>query len=844
MTSPDSRLPRLFLVVVAVACALGLGALALFTDPAPPSGAELGSGAEENVAVSGDLALAGLDERGASLVDGTSLSGGARSGRSTLEARPTQGEGEAAASPERVARLRVVAAEEGTPVDGVELERVWDGEERRTQGVTLADGPDGTLELRWRGGSTLDVEVGASGFEQVTLVGVVDDPASVVDVALRRGATLTVSSDGFEEGAEGLLLVYRSHTADGRTMLRERWLLDEAQTFEVPCGPMSAVLVVPGMLPSSHLGVDVGSGESMSLVFKADPGEQLRGRVVEKSTRQPLAGVQVKAQPAVAGVDRGKSGRLAYPPVVTGEDGRFEIDGLPLGPLDLSLAPGFGPPVIRKLTVIKGEAVRTRDLAVGGAASVSGRVWCGEGVDPEDLTVLIIAPGELARLSPDPAAGGAGLAEGQSRQRGAVAEVLSDGSFRCETAPAGRPVGVLAQSGAAMAFVRIDGHLQPGQERGGVELALERPKMAVLRVVNDLDEPVSAVEISARILLSASAGGGSAAMWSRGQEYEDAGGRFETEFPADAVRRVRISAEGHLPLHTSWPMVGGAPALEPTLQLVACSAIELLIHDDYGFAVKGAGVEAWPDGLSAKEAGSGRLLRTTRSNGRGRATLELDRAVEDWIVQARASGHRQGDEVRFRKGRADELRMVLEREPRPSPASISGRVVRRGDGAAVPGLRFSGLRGGVAVMDGADFELKGIRPGRVQVVAQAPGYEPLRLPVDRLEPGQTVELPELRTQTTVKVGVTVSDSAGNRVRKAKVRLLRLGQDRGGRPDVPKKMTFPSVGDVDARYERGGVPRTRWLLAVDHPSYAKFREIVSVRSPGCELAVTLLGKKPR
>ncbi|MDG1490664.1 MAG: carboxypeptidase-like regulatory domain-containing protein, partial [Planctomycetota bacterium] len=176
--------------------------------------------------------------------------------------------------------------------------------------------------------------------------------------------------------------------------------------------------------------------------------------------------------------------------------------------------------------------------------------------------------------------------------------------------------------------------------------------------------------------------------------------------------------------------------------------------------------------------------------------------------------------------------------------SISGRVVRRGDGAAVPGLRFSGLRGGVAVMDGADFELKGIRPGRVQVVAEAPGYEPLRLPVDRLEPGQTVELPEFRTQATVKVGVTVSDSAGNRVRKAKVRLLRLGQDRGGRPDVPKKITFPSVGDVDARYERGGVPRTRWLLAVDHPSYAKFREIVSVRSPGCEVAVTLLGKKPR
>jgi|GEM_PF-3435639 len=845
MTRPPSSLTRPFLAGLVVVCALGLGALALFTDPAPSVdlGLESGPGLGAGVARPGEVGLPGVSARGAGLPGVTLPSGGSESGRRNLQAVPSQGE-EPAGTLERCARLRVIAAQGGAAVEGVELGRVWDGEGRHTGDVSLSGGPDGILELRWYGGSTLDIEVEASGFEQVTVVDVEDDPASVTEVALRRAASLTVSSEGFEAGASGILLLYRSLKADGRTTLREEWRLDEEATFEVLAGPLSAVLVVPGMLPSVHIGMDVAAGESMSLVFSADQGERLRGRVVEKTTRLPLVGVEVRALPSVAGVERGKSGRLAYPPVVTGKDGRFEIDGLPLGPLDVSLEPGFGPPVIRSLTVIEGEAVRTRDLAIGGAASISGRVRCGAGVDLEDLTVLIIAPGELARLNPDLEGGGASLVDGESRRRGALAVVGADGNFRCETAPAGRPVGVFAQSGATMGFVKIDGPLLPGEKREGVELMLERPEPAVLRVVNDLDEPVTEVNISARMVLAVPGGGGSGAMWSRAEPYQDDAGRFETRFPSDAVRRVRLSAEGHLPLTTSWPTVGGAPAVEPTLQLVACSSIELLTRDQFGFAVKGARIEAWPDGLPAGEARSGRLLRTARSDGRGRATLELDRAVGDWVVQARASGHRQGDEVQLRKGRADELRLILEREPRPASASISGRLVRRGDGAPVPGLRFGGLRGGVAVMDGANFELKGIRPGRVQVVAEAPGYERVRLPVDRLEPGQNVEVPELRTQGTVRVGVTVKDRAGNRARRARVRLLRVGEDRGGRSDVPKKITFPSVGDVEGRFERGGVPRTRWLLAVDHPSYARYRELVTVQSPRCELAVTLLPKKPR
>ena len=168
-----------------------------------------------------------------------------------------------------------------------------------------------------------------------------------------------------------------------------------------------------------------------------------------------------------------------------------------------------------------------------------------------------------------------------------------------------------------------------------MELFLERPDPARLRVVNDLDEPVTGLETSVRFLMSTSAAGGSGAMWSRDQQLMDAGGRFELPFPADAVRRIRIRAEGHLPLDTSWPLVGGKPAVEPTFQMIACSPVGVLVQDESGFAVSGARVEAWPRGQTLSDAGSARMLRTSRCNGRGRATLELDREVADWVVRAR-----------------------------------------------------------------------------------------------------------------------------------------------------------------------------------------------------------------
>ncbi len=843
MPRPKHRSVRPVLVAAAAVCALGLGALAVLPDPAVPVDSQLGRPADPGstepeggqlTAVGGRAADSGGDAVG---------SAASEVSRSALRADVEEGVEASATLTGRLARLRVITVDEGAPVGGVELGRLWDGEERLTSGAELSSGEAGLWELRWRGGETVDAEIEAAGFERVTVVDIEHNPVEVVEVRMRRGATLTLASEGFEEGAEGLIVLYRSPKADGRAILRQAWQLDEELRLDVRPGPLSAVLIAPGQPPTTQLGFDVASGEALRMVFQADRGELLRGRVVEKTTRRPLAGVEVQARPKISGLG-GEVARLAYGPVVSGDDGRFEIDGLPLGPLDLSLAPAFGPPVIRQVHVAEGEAARTRDLAVGGPASVSGRVRLGEGLDPKGLAVLIIAPGELSRLHPDPAAGGGGLLGRKSMKRGAVAEVSADGSFRCDSAPAGRPIGVLAQTGSAMAYLKLSAPLAPGEERKGVELSLERPDPALLRVVNDLDEPVPGVEASVRFLVSTAAAGGSGAMWSRDQLLLDPGGRFELPIPANAVRRVRLNAEGHLPLDTSWPLIGGEPAAEPTFQMIACSPVEILVQNESGFAVPGARVEAWPRGQTSGDAGAARMLRAARCNGRGRTKLELDRGVADWVVRARAGGHRLGDEVTVSKGSGAELRLVLEREEVPSPGTISGRLTRRGDGGEVPGLAFGGLRGGVAVLDGADFELRGIRPGRVQIVASAPGFESVSIPVDQLEPGQSVQVPELSTQRTLSAEVAVTDAAGNRIRKAKVRLVRLGEDRGGRSDVPKKLSFPAVGDLEGRFRRGGIPRGKWILAVDHPTYARFRETVTIMRPEWAFEVTLERKKGR
>ncbi|MDG1049706.1 MAG: carboxypeptidase-like regulatory domain-containing protein [Planctomycetota bacterium] len=841
MASSSTSLARSALTAIAALCCLGLAALAFLTNPAVEP-AEVIS--ETSGGVSNALPrLAPIAEGGAQATGSLDASARSTATRLAITAGPADVGSGAATDPERVVRLRVVAAETGSALKDVELVKLWDREVRLGAGVEFAPAEEGTFELRWRGGARVDAVLGAAGYDEVTLVELVDDPDRVVDVKLQRGATLSLDAEGFDADVLGLLIVFRGTTADGRAMLREEWRLGTEKVVHVPSGPLSVLLVVAGEQPLSRLGLHAAPGETLRLSFTAHRGELLRGRVVEKATRQPLAGVAVKARPRLSGVGK-QAGRLPYPPVMTGEDGRFEIDGLPLGPLELSLEPSFGPPVLRTVKVTEGEAARTRDLAIGGAATISGMVHCGEGVDPRDLTVLIIAPGELTRLKPSLGGGGAALADKASRQRGAVALVAEDGAFSCRTAPSGRPIGVLAQSGNAIGYVRIEGTLVPGGERQGVVVHLERPEPAAFRIVNDLGEPVCAIDAQLRFLLSRAPGAGGGAAWSSKEAYEDTAGRFEVPVSADAVRRIRVSSPGHLSIDTSWPVVGGFPAIEPTFQMIASAPIEVLVHDEEGFAVKGARVSAWPARQSMAEAKAGGMLRSVRCSRRGRGALELDRAVQEWAVRADASWYRASATQSVLKGGADELRFTLEKEPRPAPGTIVGRLIRQGDGAPVPGLSFKGLRGGVAIMDGVDFELRGVLPGRVQIVAEAPGYESVRLPVDALQPGQKLALDELSTRVTARVRVEVRDRSGNRVRQALVRLVRLAPGRGGRTDVPKQLGFPSVGDKEGGFDRAGVPRGKWLLAVNRSGYARYREVVVIKAPTSQLTVTLTAAKGR
>ena len=61
---------------------------------------------------------------------------------------------------------------------------------------------------------------------------------------------------------------------------------------------------------------------------------------------------------------------------------------------------------------------------------------------------------------------------------------------------------------------------------------------------------MEAVEARVRFAL------GAAATWSASEELVASDGRFECGAAATAVRRIRLAAEGHLPMETSWPVVG------------------------------------------------------------------------------------------------------------------------------------------------------------------------------------------------------------------------------------------------------------------------------------------------
>ncbi|MEM1449886.1 MAG: hypothetical protein AAGI22_12285 [Planctomycetota bacterium] len=755
--------------------------------------------------------------------------------------------------------LRVVDRSTGEPIAGATVSRVW-LDRARLANVEKAgeagwsvqpSGEDGVLRLTWPSSGERDVQarieadryvlgvVGGLGEDAGARAGATTDDVreasellgGVRTVSLLRAARVLVEPLGFDAD-EGVAMLFEDGDArDRRPDEVERWNGEERVTFEgVEPGLVSVAMSVAGEPLVVRQSIAVGPGEDVVVPLEARRGETLRGRVVESSTRTPLEGIAVLARPALSGVHPDVEG-APFEKVLSAGDGSFEIDGVPPGKVLLKLVPPYGPSVDRTVTVIEGEGTRTRELGIPGSASIEGRVVAPDGASAAGIEVACLPASELRSLRIE---GGDSLDSKEIGRRGGLVRADADGRFRFDAVPSGRTLAIVATGGGASGAVT----LQPprvGELRRGVEVALGPIEPATFRVADSDGRPVHAIDVSVRWAL------GPAGLWSPWKDEQSPDGAFQVEVDRQQVRRIRVRAEGFLPLDVSWPETEGVRAVQPTFTMTPALGLDVEVADANGLMVRGAWIVAMPseydDDPSSRTAR--RARRGSRTDSLGLASLVLDREGP-WTLRTGRAGYvtqSRQVEVRPRGDSGSEGPrevFVLEPDEPPAPAVVEGTLVRWGTGGSIPAVEFDGLRGGSAEIDGATFRLVGIRPGSVSIVARPQGFESVRLPLDRLDPGEVRNVGEIRTRGATRLDVRVKGADGKPIRDARVRLVSRSPEKGGRAGLPRRLDFPRRADRTGAYRKSAVARVRWTLVVDRKGFK--RKVTQVKVTGSRQTV--------
>ncbi|MBL8619702.1 MAG: sigma-70 family RNA polymerase sigma factor [Myxococcales bacterium] len=250
-----------------------------------------------------------------------------------------------------VALAGVVVVERGAPIDGalVRAEPTLPaGADAAARAAAQADAravafattdDHGRFTLRDLDRGPHDVIASADGLAAVTLPAVTGDrPLRIV---LPAGAALTGQvRDG--DGAPVpvfTLLVYRVRGV-ARTLVAARSVVDGEGRFREPVlpGAYELIATAPGWAASAP--TTAAPDRDVTITLAA--GAIVRGTVVSRATGAPLAYARVVREARGGGA----SAAPANAGTVTGEDGTFELTGVPAGPVALFVAAGEHHPRI------------------------------------------------------------------------------------------------------------------------------------------------------------------------------------------------------------------------------------------------------------------------------------------------------------------------------------------------------------------------------------------------------------------------------------------------------------------------------------------------------------------
>lgn len=713
---------------------------------------------------------------------------------------------------ERRIGLVVRDAKTFDPIEGATLTRVRPSS---IEVAATASDANGRMTLRWKGAAPQGAHLHADRYQDARLpsFGTLALEADRT-ILLEPSATVAVHPTGFGGTTGEILLApgHRVHRFDLRNI--RLWHGEDVVTFDdVEPGLVSVVVTVEGEPPASTLGAHAIAGKVTDIEVRAVPSGMFSGKVVEIESERPMSGVGVTIQPERSGLDRVVETR-PFERTYTDARGRFSVPGTPTGRMRAHFFPPDGLHVEREVVIAEGDITRERTFRIRGYASLTGRIDVPADVEPSSVEVAAVAKGDARRLL------GMALLDSpleRSRAPGVLIGVDEQGRFHAGSVPAARPLVVIARvPGMQLAHAEIAPPLDSGEERGGVVLRVGPPDRYEFRVVDQAGIPVGAISASVEEGLAGRY------AWKKKPPMERADGQYDVLALSPSPRRVRIRADGYASLTAR--LERGA-----TYELRRSRRVHFDVVGSHGRAVHRAHLVATEIDDDHRDEFVPQKRRAV-TDPFGRAAMELDPALR-WRVRAEADGYLATDagtiEPTDEAPASFPLPVVLEAAPKPEPARVTGRLVRAGTGAPLAGLEFRGLRGGTFSSDGAEFELRSIPPGPVRIIATSRGFEDVRLPVDELGAGESIDVGEIRVHAATRLDVLVVDARGDPVENANVRLVRLPASKGGRADLPRRVRLEKVRGRAGLYRREAIARVEWRLVVDHGSKRRARRTVNV-----------------
>jgi hypothetical protein len=554
----------------------------------------------------------------------------------------------------------------------------------------------GKFRLALKGAGAHRLRVEATGWAAVTLKEV--RPGTALAITLKKGAAIegTVRDGTTSAPLAGVVVdavdansVYTFWEPEAG---RVRATTDDRGRFRIEglaSGLHEVVARLRGFSRAARSSVPVGSRVDLYLF----PGATLTG-VVRDGQGEPVPGALVRAEGEIRGFGGGGSALVA-----AGRDGRFELTGLSGGPYRVvARHPDFSPAWLPGVMVERGAEAQV-DVVLHRGAAVSGRLLAGE-----DRPV----PGRVGVQETDDRPVPQGLDDSLRTEAGA------DGRFRLVLPPGSHTLAVVAPGYAPRSVDTDVGTAGAPIDLG--DIAVEPGLVIRGRVRDKAGLPIVESQVWGA-MPRMMGGGGSGPSEARGE----ADGTFLLGGLTAGLYRVSVRARGYA---EQVKQVEAGTSTEFVLD--RAGSISGLVVDDAGAPVESFRILARPLREMGPTSPSPKMDNSSGTDGR---FLLEDVPEGTWVVEASAPDRANGvaSDVRVAAGSSVDVGRI-----RLTAGGVVRGLVLDTGGAAVPGAtvtiqasgrEFWGRGGGESVSDPAGaFEIRGVAPGTVEVIAEHRSY--------------------------------------------------------------------------------------------------------------------------